>query len=80
MNNITINDCSIRLTVNNDSDRVIEFDPEDLSFVQGLYDLIIDFEKKEKEFKAKDKALSVNKDVDKYGVPCNMGKKVALGK
>lgn len=76
--NININSATIRLTVNNDAKRIIEFNPEDVSFIESFYNLIQEFEKKTEEFKGRDLALSKDKTVDKYGIPQNAGKRIAL--
>lgn len=70
----------VQLLVNDDPEKVIRFDPSDIQFIENLYDLMADFEKKEKDFMTKDRALRVNKDVDKRGVPVNFKKHIQLVK
>lgn len=41
----------VRLTINDDPNRVISFDPSDLSFAERVYDLVTDLEKKEVEYR-----------------------------
>lgn len=77
---IYISSSSVRLLVNDDKDRVIEFNPEDLQFIEALYDLISDFEAKEKEFKKRDRALQANKNVDTHGIPQNMKARIKLNR
>lgn len=79
-NNINIRTSTIRLTINNDQDKIIEFNPEDLSFIESLYDLISDFEVKEKEFKNCDRALNANKDIDKHGISKNTKARIKLNR
>lgn len=76
--NININSATIRLTVNNDENRVIEFNPEDVSFVEEFYNLIQEFDDKIENYKGKDLALSKDKTVDKYGIPKSTKKRIEL--
>lgn len=81
MQSITISSPNaVRLAINDDPKRVIEFDPSDLQFIDNFYSLITTFEKKEKEFKARDRALQANKDKDKYGMPKNVKGRIALNR
>lgn len=80
MNNININSGEIRLTINDDENRVIAFNPNDLEFVDRLYNLIADFEKKEKEYKLKEKEIDKNTEVDSYNIPINFKEKLELVK
>lgn len=75
---IYINSATVRLLINEDESRVIEFNPEDLSFIEAFYDLIKEFDKKMAEFKGKEIALEKDKTVDKYGIPNNTAKRIAL--
>jgi hypothetical protein len=49
MESLHINTGGIRLCINDDPNRVIEFNPQDLSFAERFYSLLSDFEGKEKE-------------------------------
>ena len=42
-----------RLTINDDPDRVIEFDPTDVLFIEKFYQLYREFEQKQIEFDEK---------------------------
>lgn len=70
----------VRLMINDDPNRVIEFDPSDLEFIESFYNLIETFEKKEKDFKKRDAVLRANKDKDKYGMPKNAKARIALNR
>lgn len=78
MNNISINTGEIRLTINDDEKRVIAFNPNDLEFVNNLYELLSDLEKKEKEYKNREAELDKNTGVNSYGIPINLKEKLEL--
>lgn len=50
MESIRYNDSMIRLMVNDDPDRVIAFDPEDVGFVNRYFELVDFIEKKQEEY------------------------------
>ena len=50
MESIRYNDSAIKLMVNDDPDRVISFDPEDVGFVNRYFDLMDFIEKKQVEY------------------------------
>lgn len=76
--NLNINTGGIRLTINEDPNRVIEFNPDDIAFVENFYSLISEFEDKEVEFKKKAKELEKNTELDSYGIPKNTKGAIAL--
>ncbi|MDJ0305392.1 MULTISPECIES: DUF6673 family protein [Dehalobacter] len=78
MQSLRIDTGSIRLKVNDDESRVIEFNPNDLAFVERFYGLISDFEGKEKEYMQKIDILNQNTELDSYNIPKNMGESLAL--
>jgi len=78
MSNININTGEIRLTINDDESRVIAFNPNDLEFVNNLYELLADLENKEKEYKAKEAEIDKNTEVNSYGIPVNLKEKLEL--
>lgn len=78
MSNININTGEIRLTINDDENRVIVFNPNDLEFVNNLYVLLADLENKEKEYKQKEAEIDKNTEVNPYGVPINLKEKLDL--
>lgn len=71
---------AIRLAINGDENRIIEFNPEDIVFVERFYSLIKEFESKEVEFRAKAEELAGNSELDEYGIPVNTGDNIKLVK
>lgn len=78
MQSIKIDSGSIRLAINDDENRIIEFNPHDVSFVENFYGLISEFEKKEIEYLERAKALDDDKEAGAYGIPQNTGKTIEL--
>lgn len=78
MDSIRCNDGKIKLMVNDDPDRVIAFDPDDVYFLDKLYCLMGDMEKKKAEFAEAEKELNKETAVDGYGIPVNMRQKLKL--
>jgi len=78
MSNININTGEIRLTINDDESRVISFNPNDLQFVNNLYELLTDLENKEKEYKEKEAEIDKSAKVNSYGIPVNLKEKLDL--
>lgn len=77
---IRIDTGEVRLLVNDDENRVIDFNPNDISFLEAFFELLEDFEKKEKEFRNEERVLNANKDVDGHGLPKNIKGKIALNR
>jgi hypothetical protein len=81
MGNLKIGSGIERITINDDPDRVIEFDPSEVGFVERFYKVYHEFEEKQAEFEKRSKALDAEKDnVDENGVPVNIGEGIALMK
>jgi hypothetical protein len=78
MQSLHINTGEIRLCVNDDPDRVIAFNPTDISFAERFYGLLSEFEEKEKEYRHKAEALQGNTEIDSLGIPKNFGGALAL--
>lgn len=78
MESLHINTGEIRLCVNDDPDRVIAFNPTDISFAERFYGLLSEFEKKEKECRQKAEALQSNTETDSLGIPKSFGPALAL--
>lgn len=72
MQSLRIDTGSIKLAINEDPNRVIEFNPNDISFIERFYGLITDFEEKEKEYTKRLEKLGKNKEVDSLGIPKNL--------
>lgn len=78
MDSIQINSGLKRIAVNGDENRVIEFNPEDIVFVEKFYGLIRQFEEKEVEFRERADEISKKEDVDQYGIALNTGESIRL--
>ena len=76
--NLNINTAGIRLTINEDPNRVIEFDPDDVAFVEAFHGLISEFEGKETEYRRRSEEIEKNNEVDEYGIPKNAKEVIAL--
>lgn len=77
---IQINTAEVRILVNDDPNRVIAFNPEDIDFIDAFYDLIGEFDVKIEEFKQRELILQKNKAVDKYGIPVSKKEEIKLTK
>jgi len=69
---------AVRLAINGDENRIIEFNPEDIVFVERFYSLIKEFESKEVEFMEKAEKLAENSELDEHGIPVNTGENIKL--
>lgn len=78
MQSIRIDTGSIRIAINDDETRVIEFNPNDLAFIERFYGLIGEFEGKEKEYEQKINTINQSVELDSYNIPKNMGESLVL--
>ncbi len=78
MDSIQINNGLKRIAVNGDENRVIEFNPEDIVFVEKFYGLIKEFEQKEVEFRQRADEINAVEGVDEYGIPVNTAENIKL--
>lgn len=78
MDNIKIDSGVKRITVNGDETRVIEFNPEDILFIERFYGLMKKFEEKEKEFVDRSEEITKVTEKDTYGIPVNTGEQIKL--
>ncbi len=78
MDSIQINNGLKRIAVNGDENRVIEFNPEDIVFVEKFYGLIKEFEQKEVEFRQRADEINAVEGVDEYGIPVNTAESIQL--
>jgi hypothetical protein len=69
---------AVRLAINGDENRIIEFNPEDIVFVERFYNLIKEFESKEVEFRERAEKLAENSELDEHGIPVNTGENIKL--
>lgn len=78
MSNININTGEIKLTINDDENRVIMFNPNSLEFMNNLNELLSELEDKEREYKSKEAEIDKNTEVNSYGIPVNLKEKIKL--
>lgn len=78
MDSIRIDSGLKRIAVNGDEKRVIEFNPEDIVFVEKFYGLIKQFEAKEAEFRQRAEEIGANEGVDELGIPVNTAESIRL--
>lgn len=71
MENLIIDSGIKRIRINEDDNRIIEFNPEDIVFVEKFYGLIKKFEEKEADFRLKTEEIESIKGEDGYGIPLN---------
>jgi hypothetical protein len=78
MDGIRIDTGTKRITVNGDESRIIEFNPDDIVFVERFYGLIKRFEEKEKEIRTRsDEVVSIVGE-DEHGIPKNTAASLEL--
>lgn len=78
MAGIRINTGVIRLTIDDDPERVIAFNPEDIGFADAFYKLYSDLGQKQTEFDERAKAIADDTRPDNAGVPENFDSHIAL--
>lgn len=79
MDSIRIDNGIKRIAINDDPERVISFNPSDVTFAEKFYQMIGDFEKKQVEFEQRAKELDASaNDLDEHGIPANVGEKLAF--
>lgn len=71
MENLIIDSGIKRIRINEDDNRIIEFNPEDIVFVEKFYGLIKKFEEKEADFRLKTEEIGSIEGEDEYGIPLN---------
>jgi hypothetical protein len=69
--NLIIDSGIKRIRINEDDNRIIEFNPEDIVFVEKFYGLIKKFEEKEADFRLKTEEIGSIEGEDEYGIPLN---------
>ena len=69
----------IRVMVNDDPQRVIAFDPGDVTFAERFYVLLRNFEEKQAQYEARAQELDArSQELDSYGLPANLGQSLAF--
>lgn len=69
---------NIRLAINDDPDRIIEFDPNDVLFVEKFYRLIKEFDDKRRGYLTRAEKLEANDEKDETGLLKNAGDRLDL--
>ena len=69
----------LEITINEDPNRVVCFDPEDTAFAENFYALTRKLSEKQKEFDEKVKALETD-ERDEYGIQKTLPEQIALQK
>lgn len=73
MDSIRIDAGIKRVMINDDPDRVLEFNPSDVGWVERFYSLIGDFEAQQEAFERRAEAVDADDAVDQLGLPANAG-------
>lgn len=69
---------TVHLTINDDPDRVVAFNPQDVGFVDRFFALMDNVEEKESEYKAKLEDIQKDDSLNSYGIPRAIRKEVEL--
>lgn len=78
MDSIRIDTGIKRIAINDDPDRVIAFNPQDISFAERFYELMRNFEDKQNEYMARAEELDQGTETDTNGLPVNLGDRIAF--
>jgi len=78
MDSLKINSGVKRIMVNDDPNRVIEFDPTDITFAERFYSLIGEFETKLDEFSKQSAILEAATELDSHDIPVNIPDRLEL--
>jgi len=80
MDTLRIDSGTVSLTINDDPNRVISFDPTDVVFIEHLYQLMKEFEEQAKQYEQKALLLDEGVAVDDNNIPTNLAERIALTK
>lgn len=78
MDSLRIDAGKKRIAINDDPQRVIEFDPTDVLFAERFYSLIQDFETKQVEYEQRAAELDTDQSFDQNGLPVNLAGRLAF--
>ena len=79
MDSIRIDSGIKRISINDDPERVISFNPSDVTFAERFYRLLGEFESKQAEYEKRAEALDASPtELDEHGLPANAGEKIAF--
>lgn len=76
--NINIDAGSISIMINDDPERMVDFNPLDILFADKFYELINVFTKKDAEYRKKMAEIDKEKEKDKHGLPVNVAEGLGL--
>ena len=80
MDSIKLNTGEKRISINDDPDKVIVFNPNDRLFIDKFYNLIHELQEKAQEFEKRESELLKNTEVDEFGAPLNFQEVINLQK
>ncbi len=68
----------VRLTINDDPERVVSFNPNDVSFAERFFDMMDNLEEKNAEYDAKLDEIQNDESINAYGIPVSIRKEAKL--
>jgi hypothetical protein len=77
MPNLRIDSGAVELTIN-DGPEVLIFNPSDINFAKGFYNLLKTFNSKQKEYEERARVIDANTTLDADGLPANIADGMAL--
>jgi len=69
---------NIRLSINNDENRIVEFNPNDVLFVEKFYVLLQEYTEKIEGYQKRAKTLEASEGINDLGVPINTPDRIQL--
>lgn len=78
MQNLKIDDGSVRLSINDDDTRIISFNPKDELFAEKFYLLLTNFRSQIDKFSERAEEVDRVDTVDEDGIPTNIRERIAL--
>lgn len=78
MESLKISSGTIRIAINDDPEKVIEFDPNDVLFAERFYSIYKEVEAKQAEYLKRSKELDAQVDLDENGIPANAEEGIAF--
>jgi hypothetical protein len=78
MDSLRIDSGLKRIAINDDAERIIEFDPTDVLFAERFYGLIQEFETKQVEYEQHAAEIDADQSIDKNGLPANLVERLAF--
>lgn len=78
MDSLKIQSGERRIAINDDPNRIIVFNPQDVTFAEKFYRLIGEFENKSNEYRKQFEELEKVTDKDEHGFPVNMPERLEI--